>query len=95
MALEASAAGVAVVATAVGGTPEVIEDRVTGHLVPAGDPQALARRILEVFESDEERRALGEQGRHRVQNLFSFERQAAQYVELFQSLASQKEVGNS
>ena len=45
--LESYAAGVPVVATAVGGTPEAVADGVDGYLVPPGDPTALARRILE------------------------------------------------
>ena len=45
--LEAFAAGVPVVATAVGGTPEAVEDAVNGYLVPPGDPPALAQRILD------------------------------------------------
>ena len=52
VALEASAAGVAVVATAVGGTPEVIRDGHTGYLVPAGEPAKLARRMIELLRDD-------------------------------------------
>src|SRR5262249_52452719 len=57
--LEGLAAGVSVVATAVGGTPEVIEDGVCGVLVPPGDPGALARRIADLLGSEGERRTMG------------------------------------
>ena len=47
--LEEMAAGLAVVATAVGGTPEVVEDGATGWLVPPADPAALARRMMDLL----------------------------------------------
>src|SRR5207244_3581755 len=84
--LEAFAARVPVVATAVGGTPEVITDGVSGYLVPAGDPAALARRILDVVRDDQGRRAMGRHGYERVQAEFTFEAQAQQYQKLFASL---------
>src|SRR5262249_3902775 len=43
--MESMVAGVPVIATSVGGTPELIDDRVTGYLVPPGDSAALARQI--------------------------------------------------
>lgn len=84
--LEAFAAGVPVVATAVGGTPELIEDGVSGYLVPPGKPLALAERIELALHSAERRRDMGRQGRERVSKEFTFELQAAQYDALFQQL---------
>lgn len=92
--LEAFAAGVPVVATAVGGTPEVVEDGVNGYLVPAGDPAALARRMRDVLDVEERRRAMGERGRDRVRNEFTFEVQSAQYQQLFADLVGSRG-GNS
>ncbi|HYT92188.1 MAG TPA: glycosyltransferase [Gemmataceae bacterium] len=85
--LEAFAAGVPVVATAVGGTPEVIEEGQSGYLVPPGDAAALARRLSDLLGSDSERRAMGARGRQRVQEQFTFAAQARRYQELFETLA--------
>jgi glycosyltransferase involved in cell wall biosynthesis len=84
--LEAFAAGVPVVATAVGGTPEVVEHGESGYLVPPGDPGALAGGLLRVLGSPV-RQALGESGRQRVLRDFTFEAQALQYRALFEELA--------
>jgi glycosyltransferase involved in cell wall biosynthesis len=54
--LDAQSLGVPVVATAVGGVPDVVTDGRTGWLVPARDPEALARALLEALERPEERR---------------------------------------
>jgi glycosyltransferase involved in cell wall biosynthesis len=87
--LEALAAGVPVVATAVGGTPEVIENGVSGHLVPAGDPEALAQRIGDVLADEAARKRMGQRGRQRILDEFTFEAQARQYAQLFDELISQ------
>jgi glycosyltransferase involved in cell wall biosynthesis len=84
--LESCAAGVAVVATAVGGTPEIIEDGVSGLLVPPGDPQALAETILDALECDDRLREMGFQGRQRVLERFSFPAQKESYLKLFAAL---------
>jgi len=90
--LESYAAGVPVVATAVGGTPEAVADGVDGYLVPPGDPAALARRILDVLNSEDERKAMGRRGRERVRAEFSFETQAVRFQELCTELTDRRRV---
>jgi glycosyltransferase involved in cell wall biosynthesis len=84
--LEACAAGVPVVATAVGGTPEVIEDGENGYLVSPGDARTLAGSILAVLDSEDMGRGMGETGRRRAREEFTFEAQALQYRRLFAEL---------
>jgi glycosyltransferase involved in cell wall biosynthesis len=64
--LEAMAAGVPVVATAVGGVPEMIQHRVHGLLVSSGDPAALARQALWLLATPRAREELGDRARARV-----------------------------
>jgi glycosyltransferase involved in cell wall biosynthesis len=84
--LEAFAARVPVVATAVGGTPEVIEDGRNGYLVPPKSPAALTRRILDVLREESKRAAMGRHGRRCVEERFTFASQAVQYQQLFEGL---------
>lgn len=84
--LEACAAGVPVVATAVGGTPEIIEDGFSGFLVPPNDPATLADRITDALASDEMLQDMGDRGRERVRERFGFVAQARHYRELFEEL---------
>ena len=69
--LEAMAMGRAVVATNVGGIPELVEEGTTGYLVPPGDADAMARRILELLRDPAQRRAMGGAGRARVEREFT------------------------
>jgi glycosyltransferase involved in cell wall biosynthesis len=88
--LEAFAGGVPVVATAVGGTPELVEDKVSGYLVPPGDPDVLAARILDALSSEDNLRDMGLRGRQWVLEHFTFERQAKRYLELLGELTAGK-----
>jgi glycosyltransferase involved in cell wall biosynthesis len=81
--LEAMAAGVPVVATAVGGTPEVVVEGITGHLVARGDPVALAWRLIDLLPDEPRRRSMGSQGRLRVAEQFTFDAQSEAYLDLF------------
>jgi glycosyltransferase involved in cell wall biosynthesis len=87
--LEAFAAGVPVVATAVGGTPELVEDGASGYLVPPGDSNTLADRICDALATDERLREMGLQGRQRVLEQYTFPTQARQYRRLFEELCGQ------
>ena len=84
------AARLPVVATAVGGTPEVVADGVTGFLVPPGDVGTLARRIAEVLADDGKRARMGQRGRQRVEDHFTFAAQARQYLTLFERLTGKR-----
>jgi glycosyltransferase involved in cell wall biosynthesis len=90
VALEASAAGVPVVATAVGGTPEVVADGDTGYLVPSGQPAALAGKLRALLDSAELRARMGTAGRNRMQAEFTFAAQADRYAELFHGLTRRR-----
>jgi glycosyltransferase involved in cell wall biosynthesis len=85
--LEASAAGVAVVATDVGGTREIIHHGENGYLVPAGDTCALSSRIVELVDCSDTRRMMGNRGQRIVADAFTFARQSAQYESLFLALS--------
>ncbi len=69
--LEAQHFGLPVVATAVGGSAEAIEDGATGVLVPPGDVDAITRACLELLDDPERRRALGSAGEKRIEQRFS------------------------
>lgn len=88
--LEAMAAGLPVVATAVGGVPEVVVDGVTGLLVPPRDPQALADAILRLLRDPELRQRMGEAGRARVIAHFSVEQMVRKTQALYDQLLAEK-----
>jgi glycosyltransferase involved in cell wall biosynthesis len=77
--LEAMAAGLPVVATGVGGMAEQIVEGVTGHVVPAGDTDALADALVRLAHDAAARARLGQAGRERVRTDFSLEAMVASY----------------
>ena len=82
LALDAMLAGRPVVASRVGGLPEIVEDSVTGLLVPPGDAAALAAALERALSDPELARRLGSAGRRRANELFSAQRMAAEYREV-------------
>jgi len=71
--IEAMAARKPVIASRVGGMPEVVADDESGLLVPEEDPQSLAAAIIRLLEDPSRARRMGEAGRRRVEQLFSLE----------------------
>jgi glycosyltransferase involved in cell wall biosynthesis len=88
--LEAMAARLPVVATAVGGSPEVVRDRYDGYLVPPGAPAPLARRLLDLLESAPRRRRMGENGRRMVEREFGIDQMRRSYDALYEDLTGLK-----
>lgn len=86
--LEAMAAALPVVASRVGGIPELVDDGVTGHLVPSGNPDALAAALLDLLEHSGKRTAFGRSGRTRIEQQYSFDRMVAQFETLYVSGAA-------
>jgi glycosyltransferase involved in cell wall biosynthesis len=93
--LESYAAGVPVVATAVGGTPEAVADGVDGYLVPPGSPAALAERIIDVLKEDSKRREMGRLGRERIGVEFTFDAQAMRFQQLCADVANRSRARHS
>jgi glycosyltransferase involved in cell wall biosynthesis len=87
--LEAMAAGLPVVATRVGGIPEMVEDGVTGLLVEPGDAGALAQALAQALADPEWSRRAGDSGRRRVEQVFSIHARARRIEELIEGLVEE------
>jgi glycosyltransferase involved in cell wall biosynthesis len=83
--LEAMAAAVPVIATSVGGTPEVVVDGETGLLVPSRSLDPLVAAIVELLADPERARDLGLAGRRRLEERFTLDRMVADYERLYET----------
>jgi sugar transferase (PEP-CTERM/EpsH1 system associated) len=84
--LEAAASGLAIVATRVGGNPEVVADGETGLLVPPRSPDDLATAMLALLADRDRAAAMGRAGRLRIEEQFDLTRAVAAYEDLYHSL---------
>jgi len=84
--LEAAASGLPIIATRVGGNPEVTVHGQTGLLVPPRSPAALAGAMLEMLQDTNRARRMGIAGRRRVEEHFDLRRSVARYEDLYVSL---------
>lgn len=86
--LEASACGIPVVVSRVGGLPEVVQDRITGYLVPPGDPVALADVLERLVLSRELRDTMGAAGRGFVLERYTWDATARTVEDLYDRILS-------
>ncbi len=86
-AAEAAAAGLPVVASDLGGIPDVVLDDVSGYLVPAGEEPALAAALLRLHDAPERRRAMGLAGRRHAEQAFDAQTNANILLDLARSAA--------
>jgi glycosyltransferase involved in cell wall biosynthesis len=86
--LESMGCGIPVVATRVGGNPEVVSDGCTGYLVPPGDVAAFADRTIRLLRDREMRKRMGEEAKRRVERHFRIQDVASRYLEIYGGLLS-------
>ena len=84
--VEAMASGLPVVATDVGGIPEAVINGETGLLVRPGDVSSLANAILDLLRNEDKRKVMGEAGRQRVVDLFSWEQSVTKFLSKYKTL---------
>ena len=88
--LEAAASGVPVVATNVGGTPELIEDGISGILVDPRNASQIAKAVLRLLDAPEMARRIGMAGAERMRALFSLDRCVDEHIRLYTALLPSK-----
>ena len=88
--MEAMAAGLAVVASAVGGNPELVADAETGLLIPPKDAEALAVALERLLADPTEAKAMGEKARQRVEENYSLDRLGREINEIYGELVEKK-----
>ena len=88
--LESMGYGIPVVATSVGGNPELVVEGETGYLVPVNNHRLLADRIVKLLSNPELRRRMGEEGRRRVERKFRMTDVADRYLDIYKGLLAEQ-----
>lgn len=84
--LEAMAAGLPIVATRVGGNPEVVVDGETGFLAPSDDDRRMADRLKTLLGNSRLRQKMGAAGKKRAESMFSIEKTVSEYQRLYEQV---------
>ena len=85
-ALEAMASGVPVIASDIGGIPEVVEHGVTGYLAPLGDVERMAEYALDLLQDDDLCRRFCAAARDRAARLFDYRKLVPRYESIYRSV---------
>jgi glycosyltransferase involved in cell wall biosynthesis len=93
--LEAFSFGKAVVATSVGGVPELVEDGQNGILVPPGNPKSLAEAITRCAENRMMRESFGKAARNTTRSRFNFEDQAKKLESIYREILASEPAGSN
>jgi starch synthase (maltosyl-transferring) len=88
--LEAMAARRPVIATDDAGNPEAVEDALTGYIVPTANSAALTEKIKEMVADKKKRRAMGQAGRKRLEELFTIQQHVKRIDALYQGILSKE-----
>ena len=83
--LEAMASALPVVGTAIGGIPELVQEGITGHLVPQQDPPSMASAIISLLRDPAKASAMGRAGQEIIQKKFSLSAAISAHLALFDS----------
>ena len=84
--LEAMASGLPIIATAVGGNVELVQDGLNGSLVPPANPEALAKAIQGLAQQRESAKRMGEKSRQLVEAQYSMAAMVTNYQQLYDRL---------
>jgi len=93
--LEAMSCGLPIVATRVGGNPELVEEAHTGSLVPVSDPEYLAQTLLKYFRNGSLLKVQGQASREKVESHFSMSAMARGYLSVYEDVLRQQSVGEN
>lgn len=84
--LESMAMGKPVIATDGGGTSELVQDNITGFLVPAKSPEILVDKIIELIENENRRLQIGRQSRERIIKEFNIDKMVTSFIDIYNKI---------
>lgn len=87
--VEAASCELPVIVTNVGGLPEVVEDEKTGYVVEPKNPEALAKKIIELIKNPTKRLEMGKAGREKVLNEYDWDKNVDYMIEIYKKIKEQ------